>query len=255
MFEDSLLESGRRFKTWRPVTTTLSFAVQSLVVGVLVVIPLFVPDALPQQHLAAFLVAPPPPPPAARSAATVPARQSAEVPAKVRKIVTEIDNNQLRTPAAIPAKIATVKDDEAPPPMTAAVIGGVTGGVPGGVPGGVLGGVLGNIASLPPPLPKPAAPEKLRVSSGVAAGNLIHVIQPQYPPLARQARIQGTVKLQAVIGKDGGIENLRVVSGHKMLAQAALDAVKQWRYKPYYLNGEPCEVEFEINVEFKLSGG
>ena len=80
-------------------------------------------------------------------------------------------------------------------------------------------------------------------------------MKPPYPPLARQARIQGMVVLQAVIGKDGTIQNLRVVSGHPMLAQAALEAVKQWRYKPYYLNGEPVDVDTTINVNFTLSGG
>jgi protein TonB len=93
------------------------------------------------------------------------------------------------------------------------------------------------------------------VSQGVSQGLLIHQVKPTYPPLARQARIQGTVVLQAVIGKDGSIQNLKVVSGHPMLAPAALEAVKQWRYKPYFLNGEPVEVDTTINVNFTLSGG
>jgi protein TonB len=84
---------------------------------------------------------------------------------------------------------------------------------------------------------------------------LIHQVKPSYPPLARQARIQGTVVLQAVIGKDGSIQGLKVVSGHPMLAPAALEAVKQWKYKPYYLNGEPVEVDTTINVNFTLAGG
>ena len=130
------------------------------------------------------------------------------------------------------------------------------GGVPGGTIGGVLGGVLGGIVNAAPAaVPKVATPQKMRVSSGVAQGNLIHDVRPPYPPLARQARIQGTVVLQAVIGKDGSIQNLRVVSGHPMLAQAALEAVKQWRYKPYFLNGEPVDVDTTINVNFTLSGG
>ena len=86
-------------------------------------------------------------------------------------------------------------------------------------------------------------------------GLLIHQVKPTYPPLAKQARIQGAVVLQAVIGKDGTIQNLRVVSGHPMLTPAAIDAVKQWRYKPYFLNGEPVEVETQITVNFTLAGG
>ena len=84
---------------------------------------------------------------------------------------------------------------------------------------------------------------------------LITKVQPTYPPLARQARIQGTVLLQAEISKDGTIENLRLISGHPMLAPAAIEAVKQWKYKPYMLNGEPVEVETQIQVNFTLAGG
>ena len=86
-------------------------------------------------------------------------------------------------------------------------------------------------------------------------GNLILRVQPLYPPLARQARIQGQVILRAVIRRDGMIENLQVLSGHPMLVQAAIDAVKRWRYCPYSLNGEPVEVETQVTVNFVLSGG
>ena len=172
----------------------------------------------------------------------------------VKKIQSELDNGQLRTPTAIPKKIQMIKEDEAPPNTGVA---GVVGGVPGGVPGGSMGGVLGGVLSSarPWPMPKAATPQRVRVSQGVSQGLLIHKVQPAYPPLARQARIQGTVVLQALIGKDGAIQNLHVVSGHPMLTGAALDAVKQWRYKPYYLNGEPVEVETTINVNFTLAGG
>ena len=106
-------------------------------------------------------------------------------------------------------------------------------------------------------MPKLAVPvpQKIRVSSGVAQGNLIHDVRPQYPPLARQAHIQGMVVLLAVIGKDGSVRDLHVKSGSPLLAQAALDAVKQWRYKPYFLNGEPVEVDTQININFTLAGG
>ena len=93
------------------------------------------------------------------------------------------------------------------------------------------------------------------MSQGVTQGLLIRKIQPAYPPLARQARIQGAVLLQAEISKDGSIQNLRLISGHPMLAPAAIEAVKQWKYKPYFLNGEPVEVETQITVNFTLAGG
>ena len=144
----------------------------------------------------------------------------------------------------------------APPPPPEMATGGVVGGVPGGVPGGQMGGVIGGIiSSTPVAVPKVATPQRVRVSLGVSQGLLIKKVQPAYPPLARQARIQGTVLLQAEISKDGAIENLRLISGHPMLAPAAIEAVKQWRYKPYMLNGEPVAVETQVQVNFTLSGG
>src|SRR5204863_8014294 len=121
-----------------------------------------------------------------------------------------------------------LKEDEAPPQMA---MTGVVGGVPGGVPGGQMGGVIGGIiSSTPVSVPKVATPQRVRVSQGVTQGLLIRKVQPNYPPLARQARIQGAVLLQAEISKDGTIQNLRLISGHPMLTSAAIEAVKQWRY-------------------------
>jgi protein TonB len=170
----------------------------------------------------------------------------------VKQVQTDIINGQLRTPTKIPKKVEMIKEDEAPPPVMAGVVGGVPGGVPGGQMGGVIGGI---ISSTPVAVPKVAAPTRVRVSQGVTEGMVLRRVQPNYPPLARQARIQGDVVLQAEISKDGAIENLRVISGHPMLAPAAIDAVKQWRYKPYFLNGEPVAVETQITVKFSLSGG
>jgi protein TonB len=172
----------------------------------------------------------------------------------VKVIQTDIVNGALRTPTKIPEKVQMIKEEEAPAPVMST--GGVVGGVPGGVPGGQMGGVIGGIiSSTPMAVPKVAAPQRVRVSSGVSSGLLVRKVQPVYPPLARQARIQGKVLLQAVISKDGSIENLRLINGHPMLTQAAMDAVKQWKYKPYLLNGEPVEVETQVEVNFTLSGG
>ncbi|HLX75252.1 MAG TPA: TonB family protein [Terriglobales bacterium] len=247
MFEDSLLESGGRLRTKRGMTTTISFVLQICLVGVLVLIPLLYTEALPKQQLMTFLVAPPPPPP--------PPPPPAAVPQRVVKVVqTDIINGELRTPTKIPKKVEMIKEEEAPPPVMASA--GVVGGVPGGVPGGQMGGVIGGIiSSTPVAVPKVATPQRVRVSQGVSQGLLIHRVQPMYPPLARQARIQGTVVLQAEISKDGSIENLRLISGHPMLAPSAIEAVRQWRYKPYFLNGEPVAVETQITVNFTLAGG
>ena len=245
MFEDSLIESAGRGKTKKSLGFTLiSFFLQACLLGVLILIPLIYTEALPKQQLMGFLVAPPPPPPPPPAAAPA---------VKVEKIISEVDQGALRTPTKIPEKVKMIKEEDTPPPTQG--IGGVVGGVPGGVPGGQMGGVIGGIiSSTPVAVPKVATPQRVRVSQGVSQGLLVHQVKPNYPPLARQARIQGQVVLQALIAKDGTIQNLHVVSGHPMLAPAAVDAVKQWRYKPYFLNGDPVEVETQITVNFTLSG-
>jgi protein TonB len=246
MFEDSLIESGGKLKTKRGWTSLLSFTLQVGIIGVMILIPLIFTEALPKGTSLFMLVAPPPPPPPPPPAAA---------PVKIVKVIqTDIVNGQLRTPTKIPKKIEMIKEDEAPPPVMASA--GVVGGVPGGVPGGQMGGVIGGIiSSTPVAVPKVAAPQRVRVSSGVVTGLKIRDSKPVYPPLARQARIQGTVVLQALISKTGDIENLQLISGHPMLAPAAIEAVKQWKYKPYLLNGEPVEVETQVQVNFTLSGG
>ena len=246
MFEDSLIESGGKLKTKRGFTSIISFAIQIMIVGVMVLIPLIFTEALPKGTTLFMLVAHPPPPPPPPPAAA---------PVRVVKVVqTDIINGELRTPTKIPKKIEMIKEEEAPPPAMAST--GVVGGVPGGVPGGSMGGVIGSVLSATPvAVPKMATPTRVRVSSGLSSGLLIRKVSPTYPPLARQARIQGTVILQAQISKDGSIQNLQLISGHPMLAPAAIEAVKQWKYKPYLLNGEPVEVETQVQVNFTLAGG
>src|SRR5580698_6615431 len=237
MFEDSLLESGGRLKTKRGRTTTFAIILEIALVGLMVLMPLIFTEALPKQQLMTFLVAPPPPPPPPPPAAA---------PVKiVKQVQTDIVNGELRTPTKIPQKVQMIKEDEAPPPVMAS--NGVVGGVPGGVPGGQMGGVIGGIInSTPVAVPKVATPQRVRVSQGVTQGLVLRRVNPNYPPLARQARIQGQVVLQAEISKAGDIQNLRLISGHAMLAPAAIEAVKQWKYKPYLLNGEPVEVETTV---------
>jgi protein TonB len=245
MFEDSLLESGGRLKTKRGRTTTFAIFLEIIAIGIMVLLPLIFTEALPKQLSMMTLTAPPPPPPPPPPAAA---------PVKiVKQIQTDIVNGALRTPTKIPQKIQMIKEEEAPPQMAAT---GVVGGVPGGIPGGQMGGVIGGIiSSTPVAVPKVATPQRVRVSQGVSQGLLVRKVNPAYPPLARQARIQGTVVLHAQISKDGTIQGLTLISGHPMLAPAAIDAVRQWKYKPYLLNGEPVEVDTEVQVNFTLSGG
>ncbi len=243
MFEDSLIESGNKLKTKRGLTTTISVVFQLMLIAVMVLIPLLFTEALPKTQLMTFLVAPPPPPP--------PPPPPAAVVHVVKQIQTNLDNGQLRTPTKIPQKILDIKEDAAPPDM-GGVVGGVPGGVPGGSMGGVLGGIIGNATTA---VPKVATPQRVRVSAGVTQGLVLKKVNPVYPPIARAARISGSVVLQAEISKNGDIQNLHAISGPPMLIPAAIDAVRQWKYKPYILNGEPVEVDTQITVIFSLNGG
>jgi protein TonB len=243
MFEDSLIESGGKLTTKRGRTTTFSFVLQAIIIGVMILIPLMFTEALPKTQLMTFLVAPPPPPPPPPPPAAV---------VKVKPVETDIVNNQLRTPTKIPKKVEMIKEEDAPPPQMAGVVGGVPGGVPGGQMGGVIGGI---ISSTPVAVPKVAV-QRVRISQGVTQGMVLRKTQPAYPQMAKIARVQGAVVLAAIIGKDGTIQNLHVVStASPLLNQAAIDAVKQWRYRPYILNGEPVEVDTTVTVNFTLSGG
>ena len=165
-------------------------------------------------------------------------------------MVSEVDQG-LHAPTKIPKDIKMLKEDAAPPPSVAGVAG--MGGMGGGA--GVPGGVMGGIGNAPTPVVKVAAPKgPARVSSGVVAGLLISGPHPAYPPIAKAAHVSGTVVLHALISKTGTIEDLKVMSGPQMLTGSAIDAVKQWRYKPYILNGEPTEVETTITVNFNFGG-
>jgi protein TonB len=125
--------------------------------------------------------------------------------------------------------------------------------VPGGQAGGVLGGIIGGTgAGLPPP-PK-VTPKSIRVGGNVAQANLIRQVTPVYPAIAKTAHISGTVLLHAIIGKDGTVQDLQYISGPPLLMKSAMDAVRQWRYKPTLLNGDPVDVDTTISVVFTLGG-
>ncbi len=248
MFEDSMIESQKVLRTGhRGAATILSFVLQAVAIGILVLIPLIVTQAIPTPQLMTQLAAPPPPappppPPAASASRPTPVQSKAVEPLKP---------DQIRVPSKIPKKIEMVEASTPPPPSMSGVSGGVPGGVAGGQLGGVVGGVLG---AMPQSAPAIAAPKRVRVSQGVAQGLLVHKVVPQYPAMAKAQHVQGSVVLQALIGKDGSIQNVEVVSGPPQLAQAALQAVRQWKYKPYFLNGQPVEVQTLINVNFSLAG-
>jgi protein TonB len=163
-----------------------------------------------------------------------------------------MDSGKLMAPKVIPKEVKIIKEDAEPDMGSVGMTGGVPGGVAGGSMGGVLGGVIGGMGTAPPP-PRPHQTGPLRVGGNVQAARIVNRVQPVYPPLARQTRISGTVRLHAIIGKNGTIESLEVMSGHPLLQQAALDAVRQWRYQPTLLNGEPVDVDTTIDVIFSLN--
>jgi len=243
MFEDSLLESGGRLAHRNPWTTAFSFGVQIFAGGMLVLMSLIYTETMPTQRVLSLLEAPIPPPPAA-----VAPQQRAV--AQTARSTSDFSGTVLIPPSRIPDHIMPIQD--VAPPGNPLINTGV--GVQNGSSDGVANSVLNDmLRSVPIKVPT-ASVTKVRVSSGVAQGLLIRQVKPQYPPLALQARIQGTVVLQAVIGKDGTVQDLHVVSGHPLLTGAAIAAARQWLYKPYFLNGEPVEVDTQINVIFTLSG-
>ncbi|HTS24339.1 MAG TPA: TonB family protein [Bryobacteraceae bacterium] len=255
MFEQVFVETGKTKKSWTVMT---AFIGQVLFIGVLVLIPLVFFEGLPSATLQAFLTAPPPPPPPPPPPAAAP-------PVRVVKVIPrQFDAGKLMAPKIIPKEVATIKEEELPPPTSG--VGGVVGGVPGGVAGGAMGGVLSGIigstptAAPPPPPPppkkedaKPTTPQRIKIGGAVQQAKLVRQPHPVYPPLAKQARISGVVKLSAIISRDGTIQKLEVISGHPLLVPAALEAVKQWVYQPTLLNGEPVEVVTQIDVNFTLS--
>lgn len=253
MFEQSLLKSAPR--TRRVGTALVSFVSQAILVGVGVLMPLIAFDKLPRTRLTPPLVAPPPPP----------GPRNMEAPPHVTLVDTRGAHTPrpFTAPAFIPPRIAMNLPPEPPEPAPADNADYVPfspGAGGGGVPHGV-GNALWRIATPPPPpepkphevkpTVKPQAP--VTISTGVMMAKLIHQVTPPYPPLARQAGVSGTVMLQAIIGRDGSIRDLQVLSGHPLLIRAAMDAVRQWLYQPTTLNGSPVEVLTTVEVKFVLS--
>jgi len=241
MFDDAIDSSWSQHSR-RGVTTLTSFGVQALTVGILLLLPLLRPTGFPVLRPLSTpvslgpLMAEAPAARARTSLKTAPAT-SAEI----------VFRRQSPLPTARNADI-----DNGPPQIVGsgcAILCVATSGDPGGLRNLFTGGTQPVLPIAPPPTVN-AHPLRL---SHISEGSLLHKVQPAYPALARSARIQGTVLLQAVISKQGTIEKLRVLSGHPMLASAAIDAVSQWRYQPYILNNEPVEVETQITVNFSLA--
>jgi len=245
MFADSLLDSPWADRSRRGWTTLASFALQAAAAGVLLLLPLLYTQGLPHFQLMAALVAPTPPPPPPPVGPVRNPHQTTSNLSSEGKVIA---------PRIVPREILRIDEPSAPPPVD---LGAPT--VPGGTGTpmarvGVPDSIGSGLNVMVPPRPSAPSAHPPRVSR-MMEGNLIYRVLPQYPPLARQARVQGVVLLRAMISREGKIEHLQVVSGHPMLVQSAMDAVLQWRYRPYYLNNEPVEVETQVTVNFTLSGG
>ena len=232
-FESTWDRSARR--GW---TTLASFGFQAMALSLLLLTPLIWIQGPPKlQWFEPLPVPAAPPAPAPPVTGQRPMHPS------------NISEGHVQLPSTIPATIANL--NEQPVASSPDVSGlGVVGST--GTRGGGVIGSIGNAMEVAPPQPAVPTPP-LRISHW-AEGNLIYRVQPIYPLLARQARVQGAVELRAIVSKSGTIENLVVLRGHPLLVPAAINAVRQWRYRPYLLNGEAIEVETEITVNFVLNG-
>lgn len=238
MFEDSLVESSGRIRTRSRRYAAGSFLLQAALLSVVVILPYVYPAALPRKLVAVPLIAPP----------TAPAQQIVQTHAASAVPHPEMLDSVLTMPRRIPTAITHVIDS-GPPTLVA---GSEIGGGPGSGPPGALFNSANPPSQPPVRLEKPAGP--IRVSSRIAAGQLVVPIRPVYPPIARAARIQGTVVIEATIAPQGNVENLRVLSGPPLLVNASVAAVRAARYRPWILDGQPVEVETTISVVFRLDG-
>jgi len=233
------VESSWAERARRGGTILTSFGLQAFVVGVLLLLPILRPMGLPSFHQLSTPISL--------------GRPMAEAPALRAHAGSSIAPTRpaeffFRRPSPLPGTPAPIDDGAPLASGSGPYIAGARSGDTNG-PNLFEGGTRPVLPAAPPAV----VAHPLRLSH-MNEGNLIRKVQPTYPALARSARIQGTVMLQAVISKQGTIENLIVLTGHPMLVPAAIDAVRQWHYRPYILNNEPVEVETQITVNFSLAG-
>jgi protein TonB len=240
LFEDLIESDVVKHKTKQSYTLPVSIAIHALVLLLVVVVPLLTSQDLPEPTsvVKAFFVepaaAPPPPPPPPPPA---PRQQNQPKPVST-PVPTE---NKFQAPVETPEQ---VKPDEG---IDLGVEGGVPGGVEGGVPGGVVGGVVGGLPDAPPP------PQAVRVGGQIKEPKKLKHVNPAYPDIAKQARVQGVVILECTISPQGKVTDVKVLRGIPLLDSAAIEAVKQWVYSPTLLNGVPVPVIMTVTVNFRLS--
>src|SRR6266404_5732769 len=250
VFLNALLETATT-KTVRrsPLEWAAATGLHIAILAALIIVPLYTTETIQLRNyvdtpLAAPPAAPPPPPPSAGRAVTP------HINSKRPNLTYTL--GKVTAPTSIPKTVSL--DNAAGAPDLGGVEGGVPGGVAGGQLGGSLGGVLGGTGtSIPiPPPQQPAAKRIVRIGSSLKAPRQTYSLQPEYPPLARQTHVSGTVIVNAVIDEHGNVVGARALSGHPLLIPAALKAVLQWKYEPTLLNGTPVAVEMEVKVHFSL---
>lgn len=241
LFEDLIESDVVAHKTKQSYTLPVSIALHALVLLVVVVVPLMTAEDLPEPTSAvkAFFVepaAPPPPPPP-----PPPPAPKAVVQPKVAPTPVPQENPKFTAPVEVPEEI---RPEEG---IDLGVEGGVPGGVEGGVPGGVVGGVVGGLPDAPPPT------QAVRVGGNIKEPKKLKNVNPTYPDIAKQARVQGVVILECTISPQGKVTDVKVLRGIPLLDAAAIEAVKQWVYTPTLLNGVPVPVIMTVTVNFRLS--
>jgi periplasmic protein TonB len=243
VFEQSLLLNQDSKRPWNFLA---SLSAELFVISLVLLIPLLYRDHLPAVHWKDILVGPAP-------SAPPPQQPVAHAPSTTSITLSSAPHRSFHwDPSAKPSSASDTPVDfapEAPPSLGPGIgAGGSTN---------MFGRFIPNIVAPPPPKPlidTPKTPSPpISVGGDVQMAKLVRKVIPEYPPLAKSARISGLVRLIGTIGKDGAIRNLQLVSGHPMLARAALEAVRQWVYKPTLLNGMPVEVIAPIEVNFTLS--
>jgi periplasmic protein TonB len=249
-FVEAMLESPCEYKPRNPLEWVVSLMAHGLVVAGLIIAPLYFTQSL---DLKAFqntwLVTPAPPPPAPPPAPAMMTRT-------VKSVARLMTGGKMMAPSVIPKQVAIIKEAPLPPDNDVdGLVGGVPGGIPGGQVGGVLGGIIGGTGhSASPAVAPPPPPMKrvVRVGGDLKPPKQTYNEEPRYPVIAKQAQIQGTVIIDAVIDEHGDVVQARVVSGPALLIPSALQTVLKWKYEPSYLNGEPISVEMHVEVHFVL---
>jgi protein TonB len=241
LFQSLVLTEPEKHTGRTSATVFISILLHSALILSVAILPLLFYDALPSQEaLKAFFVAPlemaPPPPP------------PPPPPAGARAVVRQAPTVQVQQPQGFVAPIEVPSEIKPEEGLDLGVEGGVPGGVEGGVPGGVVGGVVGGLPTEAPPPPA----KVVRIGGQIKEPKKIRDVKPVYPDLAVQSRVSALVILEAEVDTRGHVKGVKILRGHPLFDEAAMEAVRQWRYQPLLLNGEPTGFVLTVTINFNL---